>query len=159
MMTNYRQDFPVLNSLRPRTGGLASRYRLVKADQGISAYIRLRDQRIREALYGSDKSGAGLPPKSDNEPIRFNWRKTADAPNDAPFRLEARRELGLPEVVNGSAVDFPRLPMLSRKERQADIGVERGWRRFVEWAKVQMMFPVILPLWMIHKVIDRIDRA
>ena len=159
LMTNYRQDFPVLNSLRPRTGGLASRYRLVKADQGISAYIQLRDERIREALYGSDKSGAGLPPKSDNEPIRFNWRKTADAPNDAPFRLEARRELGLPEVVNGSAVDFPRLPMLSRKERQADIGIERGWRRFAEWAKVQMMFPAILPLWMIHKVIDRIDRA
>ena len=35
------------------------------------------------------------------------------------------RELGLPEVVNGSAVDFPRLPMLSREERQAGIGVER----------------------------------
>jgi phenylpropionate dioxygenase-like ring-hydroxylating dioxygenase large terminal subunit len=158
LMTNYRQDFPVLHSLRPRTGGLGA-HRLVKADQGIAAYIRLRETRIREALYGADKTGESLPRKDDNEPIRFNWRTRADAPNDAPFRLDARRELGLPTPVNGGATDFPRLPMLPPKDRRAHIGAERGWRRAVAWAKVQMVFPMVFPLWCIHKVIDRIDRA
>lgn len=155
MMTNYRQDFPVLHSLRPRTGGLGA-YRLVKADQGISAYIQLREQTIREELYGH---AANAPAKIDNEPIRFNWRTTAEAPNDAPFRIAARRELGLSGTAHDQAADFPRLPMLPARERQAHIGIERGWARVVEWLKVQLVFPMVIPLWMIHKVIDRIDRA
>jgi phenylpropionate dioxygenase-like ring-hydroxylating dioxygenase large terminal subunit len=158
MMTNYRQDFPVLHSLRPRTGGMGA-YRLVKADQGIAAYIRLRETRIREALYGVNKSGDSLAHKDDNEPIRFNWRTTADAPNDAPFRLDARRELGLSPPVNGATNDFPRHPMLTPEQRRAHIGAERGWRRVAAWAKVQMIFPMILPFWCIHKAIDRIDRV
>jgi nitrite reductase/ring-hydroxylating ferredoxin subunit len=155
LMTNYRQDFPVLHSLRPRLGGLGA-YRLVKADQGVAAYIRLRDQRIREALHGKSETSAAA--KGDNEPIRFNWRKTADAPNEAPFRLDGRRDLGL-QVANGAANDFPRLPLLSAKERRAWIGAELGWRRFAAWAKVQLIFPMIAPLWVIHKIIDRIDRV
>ena len=151
-MVQYRQDFPVLASLRPATSGIGVS-RLVAPDAAIGAYLAMRQRLIREAL--AEPASESPSPRVDLQ--AFNWRRNARDLNVPRFRAEqmaSSRAGDAVSVIGSATIDR----MLPDRLRRAGVGQERGWRRVTAWLEMWLTFPLLVPFWFIHKCIDRFDR-
>ena len=156
-IAQYRQDFPIFHSQRPRHTGIGVN-RLVEADKAIAAYLQLRERAIKEAARQTADEDEPQPTSS-----QATTRRSADGRRDGTWNWHSHG------TRNGHVPGDHRLPhtenlsqpfpcMLPEPMRNVHIGVEPTWEKALIWMKNFASFPLLLPSMTYVKLVDAKDR-